>query len=140
VGPLHADGYHLKEWEPSPKLPQHAILGRSIHLPHQPSVLQGQGIHYVTLGNIFATSCKKGKPGIGLEPLKQLARALPLPVFGVGGINVTNAPLLLSQRPPLGFALREHLNGVEGPRRTRQLNMMVHAAFNEGAPSPGGNA
>ena len=49
------------------------------------------GATYVTAGHIYATDCKKGLPGRGLDFLKKVCAAVQIPVYAIGGINEMNA-------------------------------------------------
>ncbi len=45
---------------------------------------------YLTVGNLFATTCKVGKPGIGYENFKEIKDATSIPTYPIGGITVEN--------------------------------------------------
>ena len=54
------------------------------------------GAAQIVLGNIFETDCKKGKPGRGLDFLREAAAAAsPVPVYGIGGITPENLDAVL---------------------------------------------
>lgn len=54
------------------------------------------GAAQIVLGNIFETDCKKGKPGKGLDFLREAAEAAsPVPVYGIGGITPENLDAVL---------------------------------------------
>ncbi len=54
------------------------------------------GAAQIVLGNIFETDCKKGKPGRGLDFLREAAEAAsPVPVYGIGGITPENLDAVL---------------------------------------------
>ena len=41
-------------------------------------------------GHVFATGCKPGLPGRGVELLAQVCQASPLPVYAIGGVGPGN--------------------------------------------------
>ena len=65
-------------------------LGASCHSLEDAKTAQALGAHYIILGNIFETDCKKGLPGRGLEFLREVCRETELPVYAVGGINAVS--------------------------------------------------
>lgn len=91
---LHAEALHL---------PLHAFLalgekekrvfptiGVSCHSLDDVVAAQEGGCSYVTLGHIFATDCKKGLPGRGLDFLTDVCRHASVPVYAIGGIDKDN--------------------------------------------------
>lgn len=54
------------------------------------------GATQVLLGNIFATDCKKGLPGKGVEFLRGVCARSSLPVYAIGGVSPVNLPQLLN--------------------------------------------
>jgi len=92
---LHADNLHL----PLPLLRElseeerrsYRRLGTSCHSLSDAREAAALGCTYLVAGHIFETDCKKGLPGRGLDFLQQIVQEIPLPVYGIGGINETNA-------------------------------------------------
>ena len=91
---LGADGLHL----PLPVLrglteeerQRFSCLGASCHSLGDVLEAAKLGCSYVTLGHIFATSCKPGLPPRGVELLREVCAASPLPVYAIGGIGEDN--------------------------------------------------
>ena len=67
------------------------VLGASCHSLEDVEEAARLGCTYVTLGHIFATDCKPGLPPRGLELLRQICAASPIPVYAIGGIGLDNA-------------------------------------------------
>lgn len=67
-----------------------ARIGVSCHSLDDALRAQNNGCDYVTLGNIFATDCKKGLPGRGLTFLSEICRRAQVPVYAIGGISKEN--------------------------------------------------
>ena len=88
---LEADALHL----PLPllrKLPgedrgRFRQLGASCHSVADAREAQSLGCTYITAGHIFDTDCKRGLPGRGLEFLREVCRAVTIPVYAIGGIE-----------------------------------------------------
>lgn len=53
------------------------------------------GATSIVLGTIFETECKPGKRGAGLDFLAEACRAVPIPVFAIGGITPERMPDVL---------------------------------------------
>ena len=50
------------------------------------------GATQIILGTIFETECKKGLKGKGLEFVREICKACPVPVYAIGGINMERLP------------------------------------------------
>ena len=50
------------------------------------------GATHIILGTIFETECKKGLRGKGLEFVREICKACPVPVYAIGGINMERLP------------------------------------------------
>lgn len=69
-------------------------IGVSVHSREEAEEAYKLGATYLIAGHIFATDCKAGLPGRGLEFLRQVCEAVPIPVYGIGGINNDNTKLV----------------------------------------------
>ena len=65
-------------------------IGVSCHSLDDVVAAQEGGCSYVTLGHIFATDCKRGLPGRGLDFLTDVCRHASVPVYAIGGIDKDN--------------------------------------------------
>ena len=96
---LGADALHL----PMPALrgldeavrARFAQLGTSCHSLEEAREAQALGCTYITLGHIIPTGCKPGVPPRGVELLRQVCRAVPRPVYAIGGISPELFPAVL---------------------------------------------
>jgi thiamine-phosphate pyrophosphorylase len=70
------------------KLMKEALIGVSTHSLKEALEAETGGADFITLGPVYQTPSKKeyGEP-IGLGPLKEVTRALSIPVFAIGGIK-----------------------------------------------------
>ena len=90
---IHADGIHLpyqiflKEHQ---QIADFSMRGASVHSVEEAIKAQELGASYILAGNIFETDCKKGLPGRGLSFVKELAQAVSIPIWTVGGITKEN--------------------------------------------------
>lgn len=65
-------------------------LGVSVHHADEAVHAAASGADYLIAGHIFATNCKQGLPGRGLDFLGAVCTAAPLPVYAIGGITPAN--------------------------------------------------
>ncbi len=65
-------------------------IGRSVHSAAEARIAVGEGADLLLLGNIYDTPTHPGRPGIGLEPLRESA-ALGIPVIAIGGVTPKRA-------------------------------------------------
>jgi thiamine-phosphate pyrophosphorylase len=88
VGHLHLSMPDLRIYQSA----GHPLLvGASVHSVEEAEEAQSLGAAYVIAGHIYATDCKQGVPPRGLSLLRQICRAVTLPVFAIGGIGESNA-------------------------------------------------
>lgn len=88
---LNAEGIHL----PMPALREmnatqkscFKAIGASCHSIEDALEAQQLGCTYITAGHIFATDCKKGLPGRGIQFLESVCRSVTIPVYAIGGID-----------------------------------------------------
>lgn len=76
--------------EEKEKLTDFKKIGVSVHSVEEAMEAEELGASYVTAGHIFATDCKKGIPGRGLDFLENVCRSVSIPVYAIGGINEKN--------------------------------------------------
>ena len=85
--------------ENNPALRREAVLlGVSVHSPEEAKRAEALGADYVTAGHVFATDCKRGIPGRGLDFLKAAAASVRIPVYAIGGISAQNVAAVLGAR------------------------------------------
>lgn len=72
-------------------------LGTSVHSEEQLDAAVNLNADYVFAGHIFATDCKKDMPPRGLDFLKKICTASPVPVFAIGGIHEDKENAVLAQ-------------------------------------------
>ena len=67
-----------------------SVIGASCHSLSEAKEAERLGCTYITAGHIFATDCKKGLPGRGVDFLQEICAEVSVPVYAIGGINDTN--------------------------------------------------
>ncbi len=96
-----AHGVHLRASSFRPSrvraiAPSGFLIGQSVHSAADAVTMAGEGADYLVFGNVFETVSKPGKPGTGLAALREVVRATPLPVLGVGGVTRERVPQLIA--------------------------------------------
>lgn len=98
---VDADGVHLGE-EDMPlvlarKICPSLIIGYSVSTVEEARKAEKEGADYLGAGTVFPTYTKKdaGEP-IGLERLKEIKKAVHIPVVAIGGINLSNVEEVLA--------------------------------------------
>lgn len=71
------------------------VIGVSCHSAEEARETQRLGCTYITAGHIFATDCKRGLPGRGLEFLEEVCRSVSVPVYAIGGVTPERFPAVL---------------------------------------------
>lgn len=71
-------------------------LGASCHSVEEAQEARALGCTYITAGHIFATDCKKGLAGRGLDFLRSVCESVSIPVYAIGGIEPARLPVVLA--------------------------------------------
>ena len=64
-------------------------FGVSVHSYEESELARAKGASWLVYGHLFATSCKAGLAPRSMAVFEALTK-LPLPVYGIGGIKMTN--------------------------------------------------
>ncbi len=92
-----ADGVHVGQddmaaTEAREALGPDAIVGLSTHSEEQIAAAAEQAVNYISVGPIWETPTKEGRPAVGLELISHAAANASHPFFAIGGIDPSNAP------------------------------------------------
>jgi thiamine-phosphate diphosphorylase len=92
---LRADGVHLGQDDMDPAearriVGPEGIIGLSTHSREQIEAAAAQPIDYISVGPIWETPTKEGRPATGLELIRTAAEIARLPWFAIGGIDTGN--------------------------------------------------
>jgi len=91
-----ADGVHVGQDDVSAEqarelLGPDAIVGLSTHSEEQIAASAERPVDYISVGPIWETPTKEGRPAVGLELISHAAQHTPHPFFAIGGIDTANA-------------------------------------------------
>jgi thiamine-phosphate pyrophosphorylase len=91
-----ADGVHVGQDDASASDAREAvgpdgIIGLSTHSQEQLAASASEPVDYVSVGPIWETPTKAGRPGVGLGLVEHAAANPPHPFFAIGGIDPGNA-------------------------------------------------
>lgn len=100
---LPCEGLHLplallrqiKEEQPS-LLEGCSSLGASVHAVDEAVRAVSFGASYLIAGNVYETACKPGLAARGLDFLEAVCKAVPVPVYAIGGITPERLPEVLA--------------------------------------------
>lgn len=96
---VKADGVHIGQ-DFSTELTREIIgpdmlLGKSTQNLEQGLLAQKEGADYISVGPVYATPTKPGRPAVGLEYIKEAAKNIKLPFVAIGGIDLGNIDEIL---------------------------------------------
>jgi thiamine-phosphate diphosphorylase len=91
-----ADGVHVGQDDATVEdaraiLGPDALIGLSTHSREQIASSKELGADYISVGPVWETPTKEGRPAVGLELVTYAAEHAPLPFYAVGGIDPSNA-------------------------------------------------
>ncbi|MFL5870714.1 MAG: thiamine phosphate synthase [Solirubrobacterales bacterium] len=92
---LNADGVHVGQDDMDPAearriMGPDAIIGLSTHSREQIEAAASAPVDYISVGPIWETPTKEGRPATGLELIRTAAEIAPVPWFAIGGIDASN--------------------------------------------------
>jgi thiamine-phosphate pyrophosphorylase len=92
---LMADGVHVGQDDMAPaevrrRVGPDAIIGLSTHSRDEIEAAHAEPIDYISVGPIWETPTKEGRPATGLELIREAAEIATLPWFAIGGVNLDN--------------------------------------------------
>jgi len=133
-----ADGVHVGQddvdaTEAREALGPEAIVGLSTHSEEQLAASAEQPVDYVSVGPIWETPTKAGRPGVGLGAVEHAAANSPHPFFAIGGIDAANAAEVVAagaRRLGIVRAIRD----AEDPAAIAAALRGALAAVGEAAP------
>ncbi len=131
---INAEGVHVGQDDMPAALVRkligpHKLLGVSAANPEEALAAISDGADYLGVGAVFATGTKAdaGNP-IGVEGLRQVARASSIPVVGIGGINASNAARVI-QAGAAGVAVISAIVGSQNVEHAaREIKRVVENA------------
>jgi len=113
-----------------------AIVGLSTHSEAQIADSAGRPVDYISVGPIWETPTKEGRPGVGLELISHAAADAPHPFFAIGGIDPSNAGEVVTAGAERLCAVRAIRDAADPEAAARELRQAFAAG--EKGVAPGG--
>jgi thiamine-phosphate pyrophosphorylase len=102
-------------------LPFDKILGCSAASLDEAKKARAEGADYLGIGAIFPTSTKEGAGAIGTEALKQIRRAVDIPLVAIGGINKSNLKSVIKAGADAAAVISAIMSAEDIEKATREL-------------------
>jgi thiamine-phosphate pyrophosphorylase len=133
-----ADGVHVGQSdlpvaEARAELGPDAIVGLSTHTPEQ---VDAATADYISVGPVWETPTKPGRPAAGLELVSYAAEHTDLPFYAIGGIHPGNAAEVVAAGARRLCVVRA-IRDAEDPAAVAAVLRRAFAATGEGV-APGG--
>jgi thiamine-phosphate pyrophosphorylase len=133
-----ADGVHVGQddtaiAEARALLGPDAIIGLSTHSEEQIAASAEAPVDYVSVGPIWETPTKQGRPAVGLELISHAAANVSHPFFAIGGIDASNVSAVIeagARRLCVVRAIRD----AENPTAAAEGLRAAFAPLGEEAP------
>lgn len=88
---IRPDAVHLSAADGCPAA-RPTVVGRSCHTPAEVSRAAAEGCDYVTVSPVFTSASKPGYgPALGIDALRGVCRAAPMPTYALGGVDPESA-------------------------------------------------
>ena len=128
-----SDGVHLPAGgDPAAArhmLGREKLIGVSLHTVTEAEALDPAVVDYAIAGPAFETPSKPGYgPEIGRKGLAEIARASPVPVVAIGGLNPTRAAEVLAAGPVGIAVMGSVMRAVEPGREVKALLAIIAGA------------
>ncbi len=127
---IDADGVHVGQSDIKGRdirrmLGENKILGISAGTVAEAIAAEKAGADYIGVGAVFATSTKKNARTLTVEKLREISRAVSIPVVAIGGIQANNL-MELSGSGVDGVAVVSAIFAAEHPgKATAQLRELA---------------
>jgi thiamine-phosphate pyrophosphorylase len=136
-----ADGVHVGQDDVGAEqarelLGPDAIVGLSTHSEEQIADSADRPVDYISVGPIWETPTKEGRPGVGLGLISHAAERAPHPFFAIGGIDPSNAERVVRAGAERLCAVRAIRDAAEPGAAATALRQAF--AVGERGVAPGG--
>jgi len=137
----NADGVHVGQDDVSAErareiLGPDAIVGLSTHSEEQIAASAERPVDYISVGPIWETPTKEGRPAVGLGLIAHAAQQAPHPFFAIGGIDSSNAGQVVEAGAERLCAVRAIRDSVDPAAAATALRQAF--ATREKGVAPGG--
>ncbi len=96
-----------------------AVVGKTTHNLGQARQAEADGADYISVGPVYATPTKPGRPAVGLSYVKEAAENLSIPFVAIGGIDLSNIDDVLEAGAGTIGVVRAYGDAPELLRRIR---------------------
>ncbi len=125
-----ADGVHvgqsdMEAGDVRAKLGPDKIIGVSAQTVEQAVLAEQRGADYLGVGAVFPTGSKDDAVDVPIDTLKEICRAVRIPVIAIGGITAENTPILAGTGI-CGIAVISAIYGQKNiPEATKKLRAVA---------------
>jgi thiamine-phosphate pyrophosphorylase len=112
-------------------LPIDKILGCSARTLDEAKKAKSEGADYLGIGAIYPTTSKDVAEAIGPDSLKEIRRALDLPLVAIGGINQTNLKAVMKAGADAAAVISAVMVADDVEKATRQLVQIIEGVQGE---------
>jgi len=128
-----ADGVHVGQDDTSAEaarelLGPDAIIGLSTHSEEQIADAGARPVDYISVGPIWETPTKAGRPAVGLDLVDHAAAHAPHPFFAIGGIDPGNAAQVIEAGASRLCVVRAIRDAAEPAAVAERLRRVLGAA------------
>ena len=94
---VHLRGVSMSAARVRAGAPPGFLVGRSVHARDEAAqAASAGGLDYLIFGTVFPSASKPGHDGVGADALRDVVRAVPLPVLAIGGVTAQRVPAIIS--------------------------------------------
>jgi thiamine-phosphate pyrophosphorylase len=125
-----ADGVHVGQGDlAAAEARTHVeMVGQSTHAPEQGArAASDPAVSYVSIGPVWATPTKPGRPAVGLEYVRWAADNVDKPWFAIGGIDATNVHEVVAAGARNVVVVRALLEAADPATAARDLQEALGA-------------
>lgn len=101
-------------------------IGKSVHDLTEAEAAQAEGADYLLVGPVYPTATHPGRPALGIEAVRMIAR-LGLPVVAIGGVTAERVAELVGAGAYGVAAIRALWDAADPRAATRRLVMELTA-------------
>ena len=133
---IDADGVHvgqsdMEAGDVRAKLGPDKIIGVSAQTVEQAILAEKRGADYLGVGAVFPTGSKDDAVEVSHDTLREICKAVSIPVIAIGGITVDNTPVLAGTGI-CGIAVISAIYAQENiPEATRRLKEVTSRTVSE---------